>query len=49
MLLECYKVMETGAIICYVIEYTGKDSTVVKYEISSDYVGGMRQLAKAEL
>lgn len=48
MLLESYKAMENGAIHVIVIEYTGKDSTIAKYEISADFVGGMRHMAKSE-
>lgn len=46
MLLEVSKSIETGGIICYVIEYTGKDSTIAKYEISKEFVGGIKYMAK---
>jgi len=49
MLLDCYKVVDSGAIMCYVVEYTGKDSTVVKYELTSDYIGGLKYLAKNDM
>lgn len=48
MLLECYKVMETGGFVLYTIEYTGKDSTIAKYELTGDFVGGIRHMAKQE-
>jgi hypothetical protein len=48
MLLESFRIAETGAIVCFVVEYTGKDSTIAKYEISSEFVGGLRHMAKAE-
>jgi hypothetical protein len=49
MLLDCYRNLDTSAIVCYVIEYTGKDSTLVKYEISGDYVGGLKIIAKNDM
>lgn len=49
MLMDCYKVVDTGAIICYLIEYTGKDSTLVKYELTGDFVGGLRMIAKNDM
>ncbi len=49
MLLDCYRNLETGSIICYVVEYMGKDSTVVRYEISADYVGALKVIAKNEM
>jgi hypothetical protein len=49
MLMDCYKVLETGAIIVYVIEYTGKDSTLVKYEITGDFIGGLKVMVKNDM
>ena len=48
MLLEATKILETGAIICYVIEYQGKDSAVVKYEMTPDLIGALRNIAKSD-
>ncbi len=49
MLMDCYKVIESGAVIVYVIEYTGKDSYVVKYELSSDFINGLKLIAKNDM
>jgi hypothetical protein len=49
MLMDCYKVLETGAIVVYVIEYTGKDSSVVKYEITPEFVGGLKVMVKNDM
>lgn len=49
MLLDCYKVVETGAVVCYLVEYTGKDSTVVRYELTGDFIGGLRLMAKNDM
>ena len=49
MLMECQANKETGSITCYVLEYSGKDSAVVKYEISPDYVGALRIMVRNEM
>ena len=49
MLLDSYKVLDTGAIVVYVIEYTGKDSTVVEYEITGDFMGGLKIMIKNDM
>ena len=49
MLLDCYKVGETGAVVCYVVEYTGKDSYIVKYELTGDFIGGLKMMAKNDM
>ena len=46
--MEQYKNVESGTIVVIMIEYTGKDSTIAKYELSSDFVGGLRHMAKQE-
>ena len=48
MLMEAYKNVEAGTVVLFLIEYTGKDSTIAKYEISSDFVGGLRHMAKQD-
>ena len=47
-MFEIQKNMETNSLICYVIEYTGKDSYVAKYELTNELVGGLRHLARAD-
>ena len=49
MLLEVTRNVEAGTIQAYVLEYTGKDSAVVKYELSADYLGGLRVMAKNDM
>ena len=49
MLLDCQKSIETGNILVYVIEYTGKDSWVVKYELTADFVGGLKVMVKNDM
>lgn len=49
MLLDCQKSPDSTAIILYVLEYTGKDSAVVKYEFSADFMGGLRMLVKNDM
>ena len=49
MLMECQANKETGSIICYTLEYTGKDSTIVKYELAPDYVGALRVMVRNEM
>lgn len=49
MLMECERVSDSTAIAVYLLEYTGRDSAVVKYEISEDYVGALRVMAKNEM
>lgn len=49
MLLDCYKVVETGAVMCYVVEYTGKDSFLVKFELTGDFIGGLKVMAKNDM
>ena len=41
--------MESGAIVVLVIEYTGKDSTVVKYELTPEFVGGLKVMVKNDM
>jgi hypothetical protein len=48
MLMEAQKILETGAIMCYVIEYQGKDSALVKYELTPDLVGALRNIARSD-
>ena len=47
MLLEVQKAGE--ALELYVIEYNGRDSTLVRYEASGDFLGGLRVLASNDL
>ena len=49
MLLDVYKNSESGAVTCCLIEYTGKDSFVVKYELVPDFMGGLRLIAQNDL
>ena len=49
MLMDCYKNIDSGAVVCYLVEYMGKDSTLIKYEISADYVGGLKLMAKNDM
>jgi hypothetical protein len=45
MLFDCVSDPESGAVYFYVIEYTGKNSALVKYELSQDYLGALRVMA----
>ncbi len=48
MLVDCHYDSESRSIALYVIEYTKQDSALVKYEMSPDYVGALKILAKKE-
>lgn len=47
-MLEASKLVETGAVHCLVLEYQGKDSTLVKLELTSELIGGLRNIAKSD-
>ena len=47
MLLDTEKSQD--AAILYVLEYTGRDSTLVKYEMTTEYIGGLRLMVKNDL
>lgn len=49
MLLDCYKIVDSGAVVCYVVEYTGKDSFLVKFELTGDFIGGLKVMAKNDM
>jgi hypothetical protein len=49
MLMECQANKESGTITCFVLEYTGKDSALVRYEISPDYVGALKVMVRNEM
>ena len=46
MLMESFRNLELGTLTVILIEYTGKDSTIAKYEICSEFMGGLKHLAK---
>jgi hypothetical protein len=50
MLMECYKALSgdsstEASTFLHVLEYNGKDSALVKYELSADYLGALRIMA----
>ena len=49
MLLDCQKAPDSSAIDLYVLEYTGKNSAIVKYEMTADYVGALKLIIKQDL
>lgn len=49
MLMEVQKSPESAAIVLYVLEYSGKDSALVKYELSPDYIGGLRIMVRNDM
>lgn len=48
MLMEVQKSQDptTQSLIIYLLEYNGKDSNLVKYELTPDFVGGLRVMAR---
>jgi carbon monoxide dehydrogenase subunit G len=49
MLMECQADKEAGTIVCYVLEYSGKDSALVKYEMTQDYVGALKMMGRKHM
>ena len=51
MLMECQAIKgySGGMITCFVLEYTGKDSALVRYELSPDYVGALKVMVRNEM
>jgi hypothetical protein len=48
--MECYKAISgdsstEASTFMHVLEYNGKDSALVKYELSTDYLGALRIMA----
>lgn len=49
MLMEVQKSPEGAALHLFVLEYTGKDSALVKFEASADFVGGLRMMVRNDM